>query len=211
MKQRRKVANPLLILVQAELFGKTEEGREACLDDLEEQYEAVLKQSKPNGIARQDSDRTPTNDQEDTDLIQSADALSLQSLPSSRKRSFDSSVSLSRKNSYVCGSYSSSYTSCTQPLAGQRLSDSRVPNSSILDTGPEAAPELLHSRRSNKSWIFLQRKGSEDTSKDISDMEDWDIDECEPLDDMELLSDDHKHKSEVDQAYEENKNSDKIS
>ena len=100
-KKKRKVANPLLILVQAEVFGKKEDGREACLDDLEEQYDAILKQAnKPQGLTRQDSDPTPTNDQEQTDLIQSAGSLSIGSLTFSRKSSFDySRLSPKRNNS----------------------------------------------------------------------------------------------------------------
>ena len=79
-KQKRKVANPLLILVQDEVFGKREDGRVACLDDLEEQYEEILANTnKQGGLISTRSD-PPTNDQGQTDLIQSTDSLSLESL-----------------------------------------------------------------------------------------------------------------------------------
>ena len=125
-----------------------------------------------------------------TDLIQSTDSLSLESLPYSRKCSLDSLSSFCPRNNSLNSSYSSSsfstssissfsssYTSCTRPLAGQKVSDSHVPNSSILDTGPDD----LHigSRRSKKSRMSSKKDSFDDTSKDISDIEDWDNEESD--------------------------------
>ena len=54
--KRRKVSNPLLIFVQHEVFGKK---HNACLEDLEEEYEEMLtNKNKQGGLIRNESDQT---------------------------------------------------------------------------------------------------------------------------------------------------------
>ena len=63
-------------------------------------------------------------------------------------------------------------------MAGPNVSDSHVPNSSILDTGPDNDQKAQHSgsRRSRRS---SKKDSFDDTSKDISDIEDWDNEESD--------------------------------
>jgi len=82
------------------------------------------------------------------------------------------------------GSFSSSYTSWTKPVMGRQQSDSCVPASSILDM---ADMEEGRSRRSLRLVVHRQRDRSADTSKDISEIDDFELD---ILEDFELPHDD---------------------
>jgi len=84
------------------------------------------------------------------------------------------------------GSFSSSYTSWTKPVMGRQQSDSCVPASSILDM---ADMEEGRSRRSLRLVLHhhRQRDRSADTSKDISEIDDFELD---ILEDFELPHDD---------------------
>jgi len=82
------------------------------------------------------------------------------------------------------GSFSSSYTSWTKPVMGRQQSDSCVPASSILDMAEEEG----RSRRSLRLVLHhRQRDRSADTSKDISEIDDFELD---ILEDFELPHDD---------------------
>ena len=171
---KRKVTNPLLMLVQAGL-----DDENVTLSDLDHQYKLMVdKEKNKKTLTRQDSDPTPTYDQISTEILQSTDSLSIASLPSFTDSSRSSShLTCSLKKS----SYSSSYTSWTKPVAGHKVSDSCVPNSSILDIDSDVASELMKGserpiRRSRRSF---KRNSSDDTSKDISDIEDFDLDDID--------------------------------
>ena len=160
---KRKVTNPLLILVQSQVEGE--------LGALEKQYNNLV--SAREGISRQDSDPTPTYDEVPADIFgsQESENLSLQQ----DSDSLDPSSSLT--------TFSSSYTSWTRPLAGHRVSDSCAPASSILDVAPSPMPPpppptSLHlSRRRSRPSRRSKRDSSADTSKDIDDIEDFDLDD----------------------------------
>lgn len=93
-------------------------------------------------------------------------------------------LSCSRRPSLA--SYSSSYTSWTQPVVGRQQSDSCVPPSSILDMLEEA---ILEGRsRSRPGAQHRTRDRSADTSKDISEIDDFELDLLE--DELELPHDD---------------------
>ena len=85
-------------------------------------------------------------------------------------------------------------------MAGHRVSDSCVPNSSILDTA-DAAQELQNTfdRPLKKSKRSIKRDSSDDTSKDISDIEDFDLDDINEDERKELKQEDddteHKNKN----------------
>lgn len=177
--KNRKVTNPMLMLVQADLDDKN-----VTLSHLDHQYRLMVDKDKniqaSKALSRQDSDPTPTYDQVSTEILQSTDSLSLGSLPSFTDCSRSSSLltcSERRKKS----SFSSSYTSWTKPLAGHKVSDSCVPNSSILDLEHELPPDLQRSseRQNRRSRRSLKRNSSDDTSKDISDIEDFDLDDID--------------------------------
>jgi len=123
---------------------------------------------------------TQTEDDIPTEILDSFNSLDSTSIP------WPSQSVESRRDS--CGStyYSSSYTSWTRPEGGHRVSDSCVPNSSILDREPSIKPALNRSRsvrRSKKSSGRIKRDSSADTSKDIDDIEDFELDEG--LDELE--------------------------
>ena len=179
------MTNPLLLLVQSQVEGE--------LGALEEQYNTVLRSSRAE-LRRQDSDTTPTYNQVSPDILGSQESLlSLQE--------HDSLASRGRTCSLASGgitSFSSSYTSWTRPMAGHRVSDSCVPSSSILDLPhspmppppppsslrlppppPSAFPLPRSRRKSRPSRRSGKRDSSCDTSKDIDDIEDFDLDEFE--------------------------------
>jgi len=82
--------------------------------------------------------------------------------------------------------FSSSYTSWTKPVVGRQQSDSCVPASSILDMAEEDG----RSRRSVRVVVHhRQRDRSADTSKDISEIDDFELD---ILEDFELPHDDEE-------------------
>jgi len=176
--KNRKVTNPMLLLVQAKI-----EDKNVSLSDLDQQYRLMVDKDKniqaSKELSRQDSDPTPTYDQVSTEVLQSADSLSLGSLPSFTDCSRSSSrLTCSVKRS----SFSSSYTSWTKPLAGHKLSDSCVPNSSILDLSPDLPPDIqvqTTEKQAKRSRRSFKRNSSDDTSKDISDIEDFDLDDID--------------------------------
>jgi len=106
----------------------------------------------------------------------------------SRRPSLSSDNSRRPSNS----SFSSSYTSWTKPIAGQKISDSFCPASSILDKDDQNYSCLersgvgIHedldscdrSRRKLKRMGSkrLRRNSSADTSKDIEDIDDFELD-----------------------------------
>lgn len=100
--------------------------------------------------------------------------------------------------------YSSSFTSWTRPEAGHRLSDSCVPNSSILDR--ESAPRSVYRSRSvrktsrKSSFKVLKRDSSADTSKDIDDIEDFELDDGGLVEDL-LHDDFEEHEELIDEEY----------
>eukprot|EP00090_Calanus_glacialis_P029261 TRINITY_DN46975_c0_g1_i1.p1 TRINITY_DN46975_c0_g1~~TRINITY_DN46975_c0_g1_i1.p1 ORF type:complete len:220 (-),score=60.45 TRINITY_DN46975_c0_g1_i1:209-868(-) len=180
-KKKRKLANPLLILVQDEVFGKREDGREACLADLEKQYKDMVANNR-----KQTNSGHINAKAVQADLIDLTDSLSLESVASTSYPRHNSpntsysSNSASISSSSSSSSFSSSYTSYSRPVAGGRLSDSKVPNSSILDCGQEAELELgnIGGRRWSKiSSLGVKKDSFDDTSKDVSDIEDWDTEE----------------------------------
>merc|ERR1739838_74467 len=84
-------------------------------------------------------------------------------------------------------SFSTSYTSWTKPIAGNKISDSYFPASSILDNDVEDdkngghLEEPYHMDRSMKKLkrlgsMNLRRNSSADTCKDIDDIEDFELD-----------------------------------
>jgi len=168
---KRKVTNPLLILVQSQVEGE--------LGALEEQYNNLVRDSTAReGISRQDSDPTPTYDEVPADIFGSQE---------SENHSFHQDPDSLADPSSSVTTFSSSYTSWTRPLAGHRVSDSCAPASSILDVAPSPMPpppppSSLHlsrrrSRPSRPSRRSKQRDSSADTSKDIDDIEDFDLDD----------------------------------
>ena len=196
--KNRKVTNPLLMLVQADLDKKN-----VTLSHLDHQYRLMVDKDKnmqaSKAMYRQDSDLTPTYEQVSNEILQSADSLSLGSLPSFTDCSGSSSrLTCSVKRS----SFSSSYTSWTKPIAGHKVSDSCVPNSSILDIEPDGQPELQRGseRPQRRSRQSFKRNSSDDTSKDISDIEDFDLDEIDE-DNTDLIKQ-NKYKT---LQFEENK------
>ena len=107
----------------------------------------------------------------------------------SRGLSFSSPLSpsddLSRRPSLSI--FSSSYTSWTRPFAGQNVSDSYCPASSILDNDDnddiEQEEDGAHNERKQR------RKSSADTCKDIDDIEDFELDafnECDITDEDDI-------------------------
>lgn len=165
---KRKVTNPLLILVQSQVEGE--------LGALEEQYNNLVRDSTTReGISRQDSDPTPTYDEVPADIFGSQESENL----SFQQQDPDSLVDPSSSVT----TFSSSYTSWTRPLAGHRVSDSCAPASSILDVAPSPMPPpppptSLHlSRRRSRPSRRSKRDSSADTSKDIDDIEDFDLDD----------------------------------
>merc|ERR1712150_120437 len=124
---KRKVTNPLLILVQSQV----DSGE---LGALEEQYNNLVRDSTAReGISRQDSDPTPTYDEVPADIFGSQESENLSFRQEQEPDSLaDPTTSLT--------TFSSSYTSWTRPLAGHRVSDSCAPPSSILDVAPSPMP-----------------------------------------------------------------------
>lgn len=187
---KRKVTNPLLILVQSQVEGE--------LGALEEQYNNLVRDSTAReAISRQDSDPTPTYDEVPADIFgsQESENLSFQQEPDS----LGPSSSLT--------TFSSSYTSWTRPLAGHRVSDSCAPASSILDVAPSPMPpppppSSLHlSRRRSRPSRRSKRDSSADTSKDIDDIEDFDLDDDDSDEgsyEVEDLSESKKEKERLD-------------
>jgi len=92
-------------------------------------------------------------------------------------------------------SFSSSYTSWTQPLVGKQLSDSCVPSSSILDM----AEEILEGEIKNRSSPRLSspKYRSANTSKDISEIDDFELDMLEDQFDIELPEDEEDTKEDT--------------
>ena len=122
---KRKVTNPLLILVQSQVEGE--------LGALEEQYNNLVRDSTTReGISRQDSDPSPTYDEVPADIFGSQESENLSFQQQEPDSLLDPSSSLT--------TFSSSYTSWTRPLAGHRVSDSCAPASSILDVAPSPMP-----------------------------------------------------------------------
>jgi len=101
--------------------------------------------------------------------------------------------SVSRQTSGGTSLFSTSYTSWTKPEVGHRISDSCVPNSSILDISLPVSIRSRSLRRSKKTSRMLKRDSSSDTSKDIDDIEDFEFDGG--LD--ELLHDDEDELTET--------------
>ena len=99
---KRKVTNPLLILVQSQVEGE--------LGALEEQYNNLVRDSTTReGISRQDSDPTPTYDEVPADIFGSQESENLSFQQQQEPDSLlDPSSSLT--------TFSSSYTSWTRPL-----------------------------------------------------------------------------------------------
>lgn len=87
-------------------------------------------------------------------------------------------------------SFSSSYTSWTQPVVGRQQSDSCVPASSILDMPEDLAECGNRSRSRSPRLPPRQRDRSADTSKDISEIDDFELDALEDQFDIELPHDD---------------------
>ena len=93
----------------------------------------------------------------------------------SRGLSFSSPLSPSDLSSRPSLSiFSSSYTSWSRPIAGQNVSDSYCPASSILDNDDDDVidqeEEAVYNDRKQR------RKSSADTCKDIDDIEDFELD-----------------------------------
>ena len=102
--------------------------------------------------------------------------------------------SCSRTSLATC---SSSYTSWTQPVKGRQQSDSCVPASSILDMLEQELEArsrgLSRSKRRSRSLgqvMVRVRDRSADTSKDISEIDDFEIDALEDQFEFELPDDD---------------------
>ena len=191
LQPKRKVTNPLLILVQSQVEGE--------LGALEEQYNNLVRDSSTReGISRQDSDPTPTYDEVPADVFGSQE---------SENQSFHQEPdSLADPSSSSLTTFSSSYTSWTRPLAGHRVSDSCAPASSILDVPaspmpPPPPPTSLHlSRRRSRPSRRSKRDSSADTSKDIDDIEDFDFDD----------DDSDEGSYEVDNVKESKKNHEEL-
>jgi len=149
-----------------------------------------------NHASLDDTLGSKTENEVSTDILGSFNSVDSTSIPWGVSQD-----SLSRKASEL-SYYSSSYTSWTKPEAGHRVSDSCVPNSSILDRDNSVKP-ILRSRsirRSKKSsGRFLKRDSSADTSKDIDDIEDFEFDGG--LDD--LLHDDDDDDNDDDRNEEQ--------
>jgi len=102
--------------------------------------------------------------------------------------------SMSRQEASLT-SFSSSYTSWTQPEVGRQQSDSCVPASSILDMPEDSPPEAGRRSRSRSRSPRIQprqRNRSADTSKDISEIDDLELDVLENQFDIELPHDDEE-------------------
>ena len=82
---------------------------------------------------------------------------------------------------------SSSYTSWTKPIAGNKVSDSCFPASSILDKYEEDVKpgDIFHQNRATRK---LRRRSSADTSKDIDDIDDFELDS---FDDCDITDEDN--------------------
>ena len=96
-KKRRKVADPLLILVQEEVLRKREVGFPGCLEEVGKQYEAVLMETRKSETKTMETSNHKTmetsqyktmetsqyqgsNNQKQKDLKQAFDSISLESL-----------------------------------------------------------------------------------------------------------------------------------
>ena len=78
-RKKRKVVDPLLILVQEEAIRQREVGRNVCLKELAEQYESVLcLKNTPENKDTVDHKRTKTKKQKN--VKQSSESLSLEYL-----------------------------------------------------------------------------------------------------------------------------------
>lgn len=194
---KRKTNNPILILSQ---HNSLEHSLQTTLQQsLYEEEERIRRMSQTripdpnrwedekgeveNSIIDSDNKFTKTENDVATEILDSFNSLDSTSIP------WPQDVS-SVRDSFGSSYYSSSYTSWTRPEAGHRISDSCIPNSSILDKDPSCKPiNRSRSVRRSKKWSgrgLLKRDSSADTSKDIDDIEDLELDEG--LD--ELLHDD---------------------
>ena len=152
-QKRRKIADGMLIMIQDEIFGGSADDKAGSLNYLEERYEEMLtKKSYVN---------------EDNDMISNTESLSISSRSSSLHPKYNTSNSST-------DSLSSSFSSYTKPQKGPKISDSLVPGSSILDDSEENLdPGHQLSRDNMKSRVSLKKESFDDTSKDFSDIEDW--------------------------------------
>ena len=79
--KRRKVADPLLILVQEEVLRKREVGLPGCLEEVGKKYEAVFRQTrKYESNTMETKQCQASNNQKQKGLKQSLNSLSLDSL-----------------------------------------------------------------------------------------------------------------------------------
>jgi len=201
-KIKRKQSSPLLVLVQNKTgsfidnvdnsgsyhstdiigsFGKTtseDQGYEKSNNSpFIKQADAVDPPPPPSPMntKRKDSDASTTSRQINSDILDTYSSFSPFIYP------VPSSTDLSRCSLTSARSYSTSYTSWTKPLVGH--SDSCVPGSSILDECGSTAPAEAFGRNSRtptrKTSIGrFKRDSSADTSKDIDDIDDLELDEA---------------------------------
>ena len=150
-QKRRKIADGMLIMIQDEVFGGSADDTAGSLNYLEERYEEMLAKKRYWN--------------EDNDMISNTESLSI------RSSSLHPKCNTSNSST---DSHSSSLSTYTKPKKGPKISDSLVPGSSILDDSEENLdPGHQLSRENMKSRVSLKKESFDDTSKDFSDIEDW--------------------------------------
>jgi hypothetical protein len=199
MRNRKKTTHPMLMLMQRGSYksrnseflrqnstdGKcmsspTAEGKMASPSGNVCEYHAS--QTSPNVAGSFDSSwpelGSPSASEKCESWIDKVSRLRRMSSGLSRGLCFSSPLSPSDLSSRPSLSiFSSSYTSWTRPFAGQNVSDSYCPASSILDNDDnddnddiEQEEDGAHNERKQR------RKSSADTCKDIDDIEDFELD-----------------------------------
>ena len=212
-RSRRHKVDPLLVLLQRGVLRREEEQLRRRNSEDSDSLDLIGSFGQTSAgetvveveWRRHDSLPTPTLAMVETDILGSLDSRSVEvaspidwllspstsslwshtfsdlSQPSCLSQGRSSLEGLASSRRASLPSLSSSYSSWTAPVVGRQVSDSCVPASSILDMAEEEARRSL--RRAPRP-----RDRSADTSKDISEIDDLELDAVEEVGELPLDS-----------------------
>merc|ERR1711915_1118485 len=165
-KKRKKKSLPLLRMMQKSILRQKSREEVKSTDD--------AKESTKN---TQSIDACCENEKSVSwaEKVSSFEQMSRDLSRQSSETSINSFSNQTESRSLPSSRYSSSYTSWTQPFVGHMVSDSFAPQSDIFDDVDNSYAVEFNAFDEYKK---LRRRSSADTYKDISDIEDFEFDDC---------------------------------